>query len=125
MIGGSSGNIVIDGITYPVHADADLTKLPKFETEYVATSGESVEKRTRKDESIEAIDVAVNPLQNEQLENQSYSRAGLPCAVEFPDGSIYKCKGRVKLEGYTSQDQKQTVTITPTSWEDGWTLFAG
>lgn len=125
MIGGSAGNLICDGDTFPIHNDADLQKAPSVEKESLGTSGESVDKVVKKDEEISGIDVAVDIARNEDLENLSRRNRPFSIAVEYPGGTVLKCKGKIALEGHNSQDEKQTVTVAPFNREEGWTIFAG
>ena len=123
-MGSATGTIrkaVIDGVTYDVFADANITfNASKFETEGVATSGKTKFKMTRKVRTMESLGLATTPGEMENLKTKAESLADITMSVELADGSVYKAAGRINFDNFESETGKTTVKLIPA---DEWTPF--
>jgi len=117
---GTPRKCLIDGISYFVKADADVTKKPKTEKEGIATSGRTYQKITKVPENIESITLITTPEENRTLEQLSDDGDVIPISFEYADKSIHRTTGFIFTEGRTSAEGVTTVTITA---EVEWTLF--
>ena len=116
-MGNTTGTIrkaVIDGITFDVFADANITfNRTAYEIEGQATTGKNMMKMTKRVQTIESLDLAVTPKEMETLKSKSESLADVTLSVELADASVYKATGRVYFESYESETGKATCTLIP------------
>ena len=118
---GTIRKAVIDGITFDVFADANLTfNRSKFETEGQATTGKTMMKMTRRVQTIEGLTLATTPAEMETLNSKAEGLADVTLSIELADGSVYKATGRIYFENYESETGKSAVTLIPGG---DWTPF--
>ena len=116
---GTPRKVVIDGVTYDVMADTNITyNASKYAIEGQATTGDALFKYTKRIPQMEGITIAATPAILEDLKLKADSLADKTLSVEFADGSVYKASGRINYENWESESGKATVQLIPKrDWE--------
>ncbi len=118
---GSIRKVVIDGITFDVPLDADITfNASQYTIEGVATSGDNMTKRTKRVQTIEGLTIATSAAEMITLRDKADSLADKTLSIELADGSVFKSSGQINFENYTSQDGKTAIQLIP---RKAWTEF--
>lgn len=118
---GSIRKVVIDGITFDVTLDADITfNYSQYTIEGQATSGENMTKRTKRVQTIEGLVIACTAAEMVTLAGKADSLADKTLSIELADGSVFKSAGQINFENYTSQDGKANIQLIP---RRAWTPF--
>lgn len=118
---GSIRRVVIDGITFDVYPDVDITfNKSKYTVEGMATSGRNMTKYTKRVQTIEGLVLATNPAEMVLISEKADSLADKTLSIELADGSVFKATGKVNFENYTSQDGKSNIQLIP---KNDWTPF--
>ena len=118
---GTPRKCLINGDSYDVKADADITKKPKTEKEGIASSGRTLQKVTKVPEQHESVTLLTTPAENRTLEQIADNAEIVPMSIEYADGSVYRATGFIMTEGRTSAEGVTTITMVA---EVEWTLFA-
>jgi hypothetical protein len=115
---GSIASAWIDGVTYPVKADADFTENSEYENEGIATSGDTLHKRVRQVATVEGIDLIVDGTAKQTLIDVIRSGADVTLGYEEEDGTVNNATGRIQNAGRTTQENTMSVVMIPTGrWE--------
>jgi hypothetical protein len=118
---GTPRKVVIDGVSYDCMMDMNITfNYSKYEIEAQPTTGKTLFKRTKRNENMESIALAVNPTELEEIRSKSNSLADKTFSVELADGSIYKSTGQINFENYETETGKATMQFLPNG---EWTPF--
>lgn len=122
---GTVRKLTLDGVTYSVKADADITvNLSPFETEMVPSSGPSMKKMTVRNPSIEGIPILADPLEADTLRGLAEQLDNFPMSLELADGSILRGEGAINFESYTTAESIAMVQLHPDRAIGAWELFA-
>lgn len=122
-ISGTPRKVVLNGVTYDVPADANFTlNLSGYETEGQATSGRTMFKMTKKVKSTDSVTLSTNHDEADELRGLAESLADITMSVEYADGTVYKCSGKINYESFESESNKSMITLIPSD-SDGWTKF--
>ena len=108
-VSGTPRKVTIDGLTYDVTGDADITINSPTEKEGMPTSGRSMMKVTGKSPDIESVTISASPEEHEVLMQVHERLDSVPMSVTFADGSVYRAVGHINLESYTSADNIATL----------------
>jgi hypothetical protein len=118
---GTPRKVVIDGVSYDVMNDTNITFNPtKYEVEGVATTGDTLFKRTKRVQSMEGVTISALPPILESLKDKADSLADKTMSVEFADGSVYKATGQINYENWESESGRATLQLLP---KRGWEPF--
>ncbi|RPI64780.1 MAG: hypothetical protein EHM48_00015 [Planctomycetaceae bacterium] len=118
---GTPRKLVIDGVTYDVKADTNITfNASIYENEGIATSGRTLQKKTKRVPTKESVTVAADPSEVDELKSKSESLASKTFAVEYADGSTYRATGQLNFESWESEEGTATLVLIP---DRDWTLF--
>jgi hypothetical protein len=118
---GTIRKVVIDGVTYDVFNDVDITfNKSKYTIESMATTGRTLHKRTKRVQTIEGLVLATTPAEMVALANKADALADKTFSIELADGSVFKATGQINFENYTSADGKSNIQLIPTR---DWTEF--
>ena len=121
---GTIRKVVIDGVTYDVPADINITfNRSSFETEGTPTSGKTMIKKTRRVPTIESLTLMTTPAEMETLNDVAEGLTDVTFSVELADGTVYKSAGQINFENYESEEGKSTITFIPAKTKDAWTPF--
>lgn len=111
---GTLRKVVLDGQTFDVFADVDVTYNPtKYTIEGVATTGRNLMKRTKRVQTIEGLPLATTPAEMVRLKEMADSLPDKTLSLELADGSVFKAMGQINFENYTSADGKSNVQLIP------------
>lgn len=118
---GTLRKVVLDGRTFDVFPDVDITfNISKYTIEGIATTGRTLMKRTKRVQTIEGLTIATNPAELVALKNMADSLPDKTLSLELADGSVFKGSGQINFENYTSADGKSNVQLIP---KNGWDEF--
>ena len=110
---GSMASCWIDGVTYPVKADADFT-----ENEGIATSGDTLHKRVRQVATVEGIDLIIDGTAKQTLIDVIRDGVDVTMGYEEEDGTVNNATGRIQNAGRTTQENTMSIIMIPTGvWE--------
>jgi hypothetical protein len=119
---GTVNKIVINGVSYDVPADINITfNRSGFTIEGIPTSGKTVMKYTRRVPSMEGVILMTSPGEAEELNSVSENLADITIAVELADGSTYRTTGRINYENLETEENKSAITIIPSKTKNAWT----
>ena len=119
---GTVRRVVINGVTYDVPADINITfNRSSFTLEGVATSGKTMMKYTRRVPTMESVILMTNPAEAEELNNISETLADVTIAVELADGSVYRTTGRINYENMETEENRSSIMIIPAKTKSAWT----
>lgn len=120
---GTPRSVKINGISYRVAADADLSQLvSNCEVESIATSGAPMYKYTKRNEDIESIDLIVNADERVVLKGVAEGLDSVTLAFTTSARDTYDGNGRISLDAHTHADNKMPIKMLP---EDGWQASIG
>lgn len=118
---GSIRKAVLDGVTYDVPADSNITfPLAGYSTEGLATSGKTMFKMTKRVRTIESMELAVTPAELIVVKGLAEQLSNITMSIEIADGSVFKASGRIDFEGYESETGKLKIKLIP---DGDWTPF--
>lgn len=119
---GTLNRVVINGVTYDVPADINITfNRSGFTIEGIATSGKTVHKYTRRVQTMESVILMTSPAEMEELNNVAETLSDITVAIELADGSTYRTTARLNFENYESEEGRSTLTIIPAKSKNAWT----
>jgi hypothetical protein len=114
--------VVINGVSYDVPADINITfNRSSFTIEGVPTSGKTVMKYTRRVPTMEGVVLMTSPAEAEELNNVSETLSDVTIAVELADGSTYRTTGRINYENMETEEGRSSVIIIPAKTKNAWT----
>lgn len=120
---GTPKSVTIDGVSYDVQADADITQNnSKYENEGQATSGRVMQKMTRRVQAAEGVALATNAEEDENLRSRSDTPGKYPLSYTTIDGTVYRTTGFIKYENRSTSSGTTTVQLIPTT-PNGWSPF--
>lgn len=121
---GSIRGVTIDGIQYRVNGDGDGTfKFSPFETEGIATSGDTTMKMIIVSPNVEGLPLSVDADEIDSLTATAAKTSDYPLSVAMADGTERKAQGRVMIGDYSNADAKVEVTLIPKNALRGWERF--
>ena len=125
MGSGTPRKLALDGVSYDVAADVNITlNLSPFETEGVPTSGRTMIKRTVRTQTAESIVIVATPTEQDQLRVLAERLDAFPAAITMADGAVWRTTGNINFESVESEENRATIVIIPDRSPDGWALFA-
>lgn len=120
-ISGSIRNVTIDGVSYDVHADANLSKVPsKYQNEGVPTSGKTIRKMTKRIPSVGSLVIACDGAEADRLIALSESNQDVSMSYEDASGNVYRTQGFIEFETLETEENRGTLTMFP---RDKWSSF--
>jgi hypothetical protein len=118
---GTPRKFILDGVSYDLKADANITyNASAYENEGIATSGKTLQKKSKRVQTKESVTLSVIPAEVEELKKKSDSLASKTMAVTYADGSTYRATGQVNFESWESDEGTATLTLIP---DKDWTPF--
>ena len=124
-VAGSLRKVVIDGLTFDVAADVNVTLMTSgFETEGIPTSGRTMFKMTFRSPNAEGVVLSADPTEQDVLRQISERLTSSPMSVTLADNSVYRTVGRINFENVETEENKATIVIIPDKSLGAWELFA-
>ena len=118
---GTIRKVVLNGISFDVMADSNVTfNRAQYEREGVPTSGRTLQKMTKRVQTIEGLTLGVTSDEMELLKSISDGIADVTMSITLADTSVYKATGAVYFESYESENGQASVTLIP---KNDWTAF--
>jgi hypothetical protein len=113
---GTVRKVVLDGRTFDVPLDVDVTfNYSQYTVEGVATTGRTLQKRTKRVQTIEGLVIACSAAEMVALADMADSLADKTMSIELADGSVFKSSGQINFENYTTADGKANIQLIPTN----------
>lgn len=118
---GSIRKFTIEGISYPVAGDTDLSESPpsRVKNEMIPTSGKGVVKKTFQVPKVD-IELVVTPTEADVIKSEAAKLGSLKFSYTDAEGNVKRCTGQLDIESYSRQENKLKIAIL---LEDEWTLF--
>ena len=119
-IAGSLRKVSIDGTSFDVMADADITEVgSQFLNESIPTSGRNMRKMTKRAQTRDGIVIAANPAEQARLKEIADSLDLVPLSYTRADGSKFTTpQGWIEFESLTTMENRAAVKFhEQTSWE--------
>ena len=111
-IAGTPRKCMIDGISFDVMADTDITQPgSKFLNESIPTSGRNMRKMTKRAQTREGLIIACNSSEAAILKGFADSEAEIPLSYTLADGSKYTSPGWIEFESVTSMENRGTIKL--------------
>lgn len=123
-VSGTLRKVTLDGLTYDVAADADVTINPSIEKTGLPTSGRTMMQHVIRIPEAEAITLSVDPTEQAVLTLLNKRLDDYPMALTLADGSVYRAVGQIALETITSANNVATLRAIPNNASQDWELFA-
>ena len=120
-VSGSWRKLSIAGIEYDVAADIDATVMPSgVEKEGIATSGQTLQKVTKRVEMVENVTIIANGEEQQQLKDVAEALELVPLTYTEASGDTYRATGFINIGEKTTAENRMNVTLIP---QDTWTPF--
>jgi len=111
---GSVRSLSIDGISFDVMSDANLSGLlNEFENDMIPTSGSPMLKKMRRIVKVESVVLATNWAEKEVLIEFADQLDLVTFSIEYASGTILKTKGTFNIESDESEENRTSITILP------------
>ena len=118
---GTPRKVVLDGITFDVFADANITEIGSaYENENIPTSGKNMLKKIRRSQNRESVVVAANGAERDVLRTLSERTIPFSISYELASGDIYRATGFIEFENRETEENRATIQLLP---ENEWTAF--
>ena len=93
---------------------------PSHDLGGVATTGRTLQKRTKRVQTLEGLVIACSAAEMVSLAEKADSLPDKTFSIELADGSVFKASGQINFENYTSAEGKANIQLIPTN---AWTPF--
>ena len=118
---GTVRKVVLNCRTFDVPLDVDVTfNYSQYTIEGVATTGRTLQKRTKRVQTLEGLVIACSAAEMVDLAEMADSLPDKTFSIELADGSVFKTSGQINFENYTSAEGKANIQLIPTY---AWTPF--
>jgi hypothetical protein len=118
---GSIESVTIEGQTFNVAADANLSRIPtKFEKSKIATSGRAMTKAIKRVTSIEGVVFVLNGADGEALKFFGEAMDDKQVVVTYISGDSYQALCEIDVESHESEENRYTASFHPS---EDWTAF--
>ena len=115
-LAGSIVAVQIDGVSYEIKGDADITENSNQEVEGIATSGGTLFKAAKKVPTRESVDLVVDGVAKQALEdiaNFKTTPGTVSLSYTEADGTVNSKQGRINIDSRTTQENTMTVILIP------------
>ncbi len=120
---GTVKRVNVDGVPFNVMADSNFTQNnSRFENEGVPTSGETLQKKTARVQSVESVSIAASEDEDNSLKELADRNDTYPLSYETAAGRVYRTTGFIKYENRETESGTTKLQLIPSS-ADGWQLF--
>jgi len=120
-LAGTPKKITLDGITFNVYADPNITEIAsKFEKEAIPTSGVSLMKMTRRSTNREGVTVVASGEELALLKELAERTEDFSMSYELISGDVYRSVGGINLESRETEENRATLILIP---RDDWDEF--
>lgn len=120
-ISGTLLKVTLDGITFDVAADTNVTETGSgVENEGVPSSGRNMRKMTKRVQTREGITLLANGDERELLQSLSERRADFPMSYTTAAGDVYRAQGWIEFENRETEENRATIQMHP---RNGWDAF--
>lgn len=117
-LSGTPRKVTLDGLTFDVAADTNVTINPPRAIEGMPTSGRAIFKHTKQIPMLESLPIVANSAEYESIRELNSRLEPFPQSITMADGSVYRATGMLNIEGYESEELRANVQLIPkTDWE--------
>jgi hypothetical protein len=117
-VSGSVRNLTLDGISFPVAADANLSEMgSQFENDMVPTSGDNLLKKTKRAQKVEGVVLIVDSVERELLRDLNDRTEDFAISYETADGTVRSTSGQIQFDTRETEENRATITLLP---RGGW-----
>lgn len=118
---GTPRKVTLDGTTFDVMSDANFTEMgSQYEKEGIATSGRTMQKRTKRSKTVESVTLACNGDERALLEELDERLDNFPISYENASEDVYRTDGFISFEQRETETFAATITMHPAvgnQWE--------
>lgn len=115
---GSLRKVTLDGQTFNVAADANLSQTAGQEKEGIRHTGGTTIKTTLKTATVESVDLIVDGNQFLDLQELAERNVAFPMSYEEESGDVWRAQGQINLDARETETTKVSVVLIPVSkWE--------
>lgn len=123
-IAGSILKLAINGISFRVAADSNVSMPPsEFENSNIPTSGDNMQKMTKRARDLDGIVITANSDELETLSSLADSMTQLTLSVTNAAGDTLRNTGKINLDTHESEENRVTVKMLPKS--NKWKVAVG
>lgn len=120
---GTPKKVTLDGTVFDVKADANFNQIKGDSTnEEVVTSGRTIQKKTKRSQKIESVNLQADDEEAAILKDLSQRTFSYPMSYTLASGSIYRAVGFINFEGHDTETGQAVIQMIPES-SSGWALF--
>lgn len=118
-IAGSIRKLTLDGVSYDVFSDADVSEVgSRFENTALTTSGRTILKQSKRVETRDSVVVACNAAEREQLRSLADRGTEFSMSYETADKAVYRAVGFINFNNRTTQEMRAELQLIPVGeWE--------
>lgn len=121
FISGSLRKLTIEGISFNVAADANLTEtFTTFENSMIASSGRALRKMMKRVPMREGLVLLTDAAERETLKSFAESLDDLKVSYTNAAGDTYRCSGTIEIENNETEENRTTCQVHP---REDWTAF--
>lgn len=118
---GTLKSVVIDGTSFDVVADTNVTEIgSNIESESIPSSGRNMRKITKRAENREGIVLICNDGERPLLKALAETEEDFAMSYTTSSGSVYVAEGWIQFETRETQENRATIQMHP---RNGWAEF--
>jgi len=120
---GTARRVTIDGITFDVMGDANLSQIKgKYTNEEVVTTGKIAQKKTLRAQKVESVNLQCNGEEAEELKALSERTGSFPMSYETAATDVFRTTGFINFENHDTEAGLAVIQMIPDTI-DGWAAF--
>lgn len=120
---GSIRKVTLDGVTFNAMGDANLSQIKgAFTNESLPTSGKNVQKKTRRPQNVESVNLQCDSEEAELIKALSERTSNFPMSYQVANGDVFRAVGFINFENHDTENGTAAIVMMPESI-DGFTLF--
>lgn len=120
---GSIRKVVLDGVTYDVALDANISEIPGVENDALATSGRTLRKQMKRVAVREGIVLICSGPEFEAVQDLAARKSDYPMSYETAASDVYRASGWIEVEKRETEEGRVSIKMFPRS--NKWEAFFG
>lgn len=117
---GTPRSFSLEGISFDVAGDANISLVPIYENSKIPTSGKAMSKKVKRVPRAESLVLIMTWAEYIVVERLNESNEDLKFSIEFADGTFAKTEGTFDIESFESEEGRLTISIDPSL---KWTFY--
>lgn len=121
MVAGAIKKVTLDGVTFTVAGDANITEVgSRYENSVIPTSGDNMRKMVKRAETREGVTLIIGGRDRELLRTLADRTTDFPMSYETAAGDIYRATGWIEFENRETEENRATIKMFP---RQEWSAF--